>query len=450
MNKTLKRRLAIFVFAIVSAVMLILWAAHDSWQQAENVRDRLTTVQLESFRIADRFQQTIQQLNNLLLRFAINRQPADRDQFDRQRKDLDNWIDHQRNRPKLSAQEQTRLHDIDVAYDFYMAAGSNIATRVSSTGLSPSLADFSDFETQSERLLNLGFQLAEAHRESLDSFLGKTNTSLERLQIVLLVALLCLLLLFSGLAVMTYRGMIAPLQLKLVETQALMDRHEKLASLGMLAAGVAHEIRNPLTAIKARLFTLQRRLTRDTPSFADSDVIAQEINRLERIVKEVLQFARPSDPQLVMTSAPKLLHEVAALMQPTLEKAGIQLLVEESADAEVQADPQQMKQVLINLIQNAADSIAGAGSITLRARTQNKRRAGEKTGVVILEVADTGRGIPPEAQKRLFDPFFSTKESGTGLGLPIASRIVEKHGGALQYQTEVNRGTTFGIVLPRA
>ena len=118
--------------------------------------------------------------------------------------------------------------------------------------------------------------------------------------------------------------------------------------------------------------------------------------------------------------------------------------------ARVQIDPQQIQQVLINLIQNAADSIGQNGTVTLRARTGVKRLADRATEVVILEVADTGTGIAPEVEKRLFDPFFTTKETGTGLGLSIAARIVEKHGGALQYQTQVNRGTTFGVVLPRA
>jgi signal transduction histidine kinase len=104
---------------------------------------------------------------------------------------------------------------------------------------------------------------------------------------------------------------------------------------------------------------------------------------------------------------------------------------------------------LINLVQNAAESIEGEGAITLRARTSVARLGGRSRPVVTLEVADTGKGIPPAVQKRLFDPFFTTKESGTGLGLPIAARIVENHGGALQYRTVPGRGTTFGIVLPR-
>jgi signal transduction histidine kinase len=116
----------------------------------------------------------------------------------------------------------------------------------------------------------------------------------------------------------------------------------------------------------------------------------------------------------------------------------------------IQVDPEQIKQVLINLVQNAADSIAHDGTITLRARQDRKPLSNGETDVVILEVTDTGKGIPPEIEKRLFDPFFTTKDTGTGLGLSIAAGIVQNHGGALQYQTHVHHGTTFGIVLPQA
>jgi signal transduction histidine kinase len=137
-------------------------------------------------------------------------------------------------------------------------------------------------------------------------------------------------------------------------------------------------------------------------------------------------------------------------LAPELAKSNIQLAVEDSAPLQIQADAEQIKQVLINLVQNAADSIGRDGTITLRARADRKALADGETNVVVLEVADTGKGIPPEVEKRLFDPFFTTKSSGTGLGLSIAACLVQKHGGALQYQTRLNRGTTFGIVLPEA
>jgi signal transduction histidine kinase len=116
----------------------------------------------------------------------------------------------------------------------------------------------------------------------------------------------------------------------------------------------------------------------------------------------------------------------------------------------VSADVDKMKQVLINFIQNAADSMEAGGAITLRTRLNKRRLHGGNVPAVSLEIADTGKGIPPEVQKRLFDPFFTTKETGTGLGLCIAARIVEKHGGVIDYETQLNRGTTFSIVLPLA
>ena len=221
----------------------------------------------------------------------------------------------------------------------------------------------------------------------------------------------------------------------------------------MLAAGVAHEIRNPLTAIKARLFTQMKMLKPGTPEQIDGQVIGGEINRLERIVKDFLHFARPGDPELTSLPAGELLRDVVALMTPQLEETSVRISIEatpEALGAAVQADRQQLKQVLINLIQNASDSLGeNGGAIQLRVRLDQVALLGQNRPVVVLEVSDNGKGIPPEVEKRLFDPFFTTKDTGTGLGLSIAARIVEKHGGALQYQTQVGRGTTFGIVLPR-
>jgi two-component system sensor histidine kinase AtoS len=132
-----------------------------------------------------------------------------------------------------------------------------------------------------------------------------------------------------------------------------------------------------------------------------------------------------------------------------LAKNNIQLTLEESPPVRIKADAAQIKQVLINLVQNAADSIGQNGTVKLRAHQDRKHISYTDTNVVILDVRDTGKGIPPEVEKRLFDPFFTTKDTGTGLGLSIAAAIVQKHGGSLQYQTQVHHGTTFGIVLPQ-
>jgi signal transduction histidine kinase len=173
------------------------------------------------------------------------------------------------------------------------------------------------------------------------------------------------------------------------------------------------------------------------------------VSHLERIVKDVLLFARPSEPRLVTVTAEQPLRQVQTLLAPQLQNSSIQLRVENSVNAFIRVDPQQIQQVLINLIQNAAESISDGGVVALRVTNGSKRMADGVMDAVVLEVSDNGKGISAEVEKRLFDPFFTTKETGTGLGLSIAARIVEKHGGALQYTTQVNRGTTFGIVLPR-
>jgi signal transduction histidine kinase len=445
----MKLRLVAFILAIAAMVILIGWTGHSSWRRTGELSENLTTVQLESFRIANQLQQSVLELNNLVLHYGIYHDTNDWARFGVASTNLDRWIDEQR--PILTTdKEKEKLDLINTNYDFYMAAARELNARTLTNTLSAMpLLEFANFETQSQILLNLGLELAKAHRESMDSFLASSKKSLGYLRVLLLLSLALLLLSAGGLAAVVYRDLIAPLRIKLVESQALVERHEKLASLGMLAAGVAHEIRNPITAIKAWLFIQQKHLRPGSPEHEDAQVISDEINRLERIVKDVLLFARPSEPRLVNAAATQLLFEVQTLLRPHLEKSNIQLACENSVSAQVCVDSEQIKQVLINLVQNAAESIGRNGTVTLRARLDTSRLADRNRDVVILDVSDTGTGISPEVEKRLFDPFFTTKESGTGLGLSIAARIVEKHGGALQYQTQVNRGTTFGIVLPR-
>jgi signal transduction histidine kinase len=446
----IRLRLTAFILAIAGMVGIIAWTAHNAWRRGGELREKLTAVQLQSFRIADHIQEKILELNNSVLRYGAYHDTNAWARFQVTSRELDHWIDDQR--AVLSTENERRLLDyINTNYDYYIAAANEIERRVETNAPSSiGLKDFTAFEKESQHLLKQGFVLADAHRASMDSFLEDSKRSLGYLRFLLVTSLALLLAAGAGLAVVVYGELIAPLRVRLVQSQAIMERQEKLASLGMLAAGVAHEIRNPLTALKAWLFIQQKHFEPNSPERADAEIIGNEINRLERIVKDVLLMARPSDPNLATVRADQPLHQVQTLLAPELKKSNIQLVLENSVDAKVRIDLQQIQQVLINLIQNAAESICRDGTVTLRVRAGSKRLSERLSEVVILEVSDTGKGIPPQVEKRLFDPFFTTKDAGTGLGLSIAARIVEKHGGALQYQTQINRGTTFGIVLPRA
>ena len=319
--------------------------------------------------------------------------------------------------------EKAILSEISTVYDGYLTAAREIAA-----GATPKLK----VDAAEERLVSFGLTLAEAHQDAVERFVASTQQSLALLQGITFTAMLALVLLVVWAAAVVYHRMIGPLQIKLIESQQLVERHEKLASLGVLAAGVAHEIRNPLTAIKARLFTQQKALAPGSRGRADAEFIGREIDRLEKIVSDFLRFARPVEPERVPLSLADLLHEVSQLMSPQLRESSIDLTVERVVETKILGDPEQLKQVLINLVQNAAEALGTGGTIKLRAIQSRMVLVDQMREIVIIEVEDNGPGMSPEVQKRLFDPFFTTKQSGTGLGLSIAARIVEKHAGALR------------------
>ncbi len=445
-----KFRLIVFGLGVGLMGLLIAVVTLNSQHQAEDLRARLRQVDQESFRIADHFRDTLRGLNNTLYRYGDQQDPAEWDQFLKGSSELDAWIDQQK--PNLGGVgEGLILQQMDGVYDEYIKQAKALHSRLQSQGQrGATLGLYAAFRTVTQRLFDLGQQLAKTHFETRNMILAQANKNITQLRRATLVSLGLLMFFGAAIAVVVYRDMIAPLRTQLVQSETLLERQEKLVSLGMLAAGVAHEIRNPLTAIKAALFLQQKKFEPASELFDDSKLIEREILRLERIVNDFLTFARPSEPALALTSTDRPLHEVHALLVTMLAKNKVQLVLESSPSFSIRIDPAQIKQVLINLVQNAADAAGPEGEVRLRARSDRRRLGDLLCDVAVLEVSDNGHGIPPEVQKRLFDPFFTTKDSGTGLGLSIAAGIIQKHGGALQYQTQMDYGTTFGILLPQA
>jgi len=439
-----KLRLAGLVLTALLGSILVIWVSRTTWERVDHLQREFAGLKAKDFYLAVHMKSEIQRLNDTLLRYRLRGEASDYDQFYKDSQQLTWWFEANQTNA-VTPLEREFFKRMSGAYNDYLTDSTNSLTAKISFLQSKAVAfptSYEQVQQQSQRLLDLCDAFIRDQSSAFDNFLQESNRTLATFQRQLRLSMALLLTLIVALAVLVYRGAIAPLRLQLTESQAIIGRQEKLASLGALAAGVAHEIRNPLTAIKFRLYSLKKSLPAGMADNEDAVVIGDEINRLERIVQDFLQFARPSEPELIIIPTQRLLQEVHDLLKPQLKKAAIELKLETSEPVWVRADTHQIKQVLINLIQNSADSIGHDGAIMLRALNG----AGDSA---VMEVADNGKGMAPEVQERLFDPFFTTKEGGTGLGLPIAARIVEKHGGELRYQTQLNRGTTFSIILPR-
>lgn len=264
---------------------------------------------------------------------------------------------------------------------------------------------------------------------------------------LLTIVAICFLLMLA-----IYRSRVAQSHAVMVRQQSEHQKQEatmdKLSHFGQLAQELAHEIKQPLTAISARAYTLQKTLPVGSEEFKDAVVIRNEIKRLDKTVKDFLELAKPAEPVLEMVNAEEIVREIRDLMTLQLQQESVELKCEFDESLCFLADCQQLKQVLINLVRNAAESLDHPGTVNLRAHAAKREMKGVSTEVAVIEVEDNGSGIPLEIQKKIFDPFFSTKQDGTGLGLAISGRIIEKHGGHFEFESEPGKGTVFRIVLP--
>jgi signal transduction histidine kinase len=220
-----------------------------------------------------------------------------------------------------------------------------------------------------------------------------------------------------------------------------MSRAEHLATLGEMATGLAHEIRNPLAGIAGVIEIIGRDLPPTSPARAVVKDVKQEITQINRIISDLLGTARPRPPQIRAGDLNITVeHAVMLARQQALSKPITISLVKCDSLLEVQHDPDQIHQVLLNLLLNAIQAIEGRGIITVEISQR-----GEDAVVI---VSDNGRGIPPEHLPNIFRPFYTTKGNGTGLGLSLARRIVEEHQGHLEVTSLVDKGTKFVVFLP--
>jgi len=235
-------------------------------------------------------------------------------------------------------------------------------------------------------------------------------------------------------------------QSELEKSREHLLQSEKLALVGKLAAGTSHSIRNPLTSVKMRLFSLSRSVNLAGDQKEDLDVISEEINHIDNILQNFLEFSRPPRLKLQNVSPSDIVDQAIQLLHHRLESYEVFIKIQRKEPLPlVQVDPEQLKEVLVNIIVNACEAMGQGGSIIIYEETVIER---EKFRSAVIRISDNGPGIPDAIQSKIMEPFFTTKEDGTGLGLSIAKRIVQEHGGRLDIKSKEGNGSTFIITLP--
>jgi signal transduction histidine kinase len=237
---------------------------------------------------------------------------------------------------------------------------------------------------------------------------------------------------------------------RVVDVEEQLRQNEKLSALGLLAAEVAHEIRNPLTVMKLLYHSLDLKFPASDPRSKDTRIIESKIEHLNKIVEQILDFARTTEPKLAPVNLNELVDELGLLVRHKLANQNIRLVRDLQPDLPpVMGDAPQLEQAFLNLILNAAEAMPAGGTLTIKSREIRLPRASAQPTHVAVEFKDTGEGMSDELQKRAFTAVLSTtKAKGTGLGLAIVGRIIETHHGSLQIKSKISRGTSIIITLP--
>jgi two-component system, NtrC family, sensor histidine kinase HydH len=229
---------------------------------------------------------------------------------------------------------------------------------------------------------------------------------------------------------------------ELIESHERLVRSERFAAIGEAAAYVSHEIKNPLMVIGGLARQVENK--EEEPARREKlHIIRTEVQRLENFLGDLRDFTRPPTPVMQAVNINEVIHEVDAFMAEAASDRDITMVEDlDSTLPPVQADPNQMKQVLINLVKNAFEALDGGGRVVLRSGCQDKQGW--------FSVQDTGSGMPPDVLKKIFNPFFTTKKKGTGLGLAVINKIVTDHHGVVTVESVPDQGTTFRVSLPLA
>ena len=260
------------------------------------------------------------------------------------------------------------------------------------------------------------------------------------LQMVILFTVFILVAVGSLLSLLTLRGLKGS-QVRLGRVEKELQRSERLAALGKMAAGVAHELRNPLSSIKGLAILLKSKFNDEKDGVEAAAILVQEVERLNRSIGELLDYAKPAKLNMISLNINVIVEKTSRLVEVDIEAQDIALNLNLSDELpQIEVDEDKLTQVFLNLFLNGIQAMDSGGILRVSSRQERNN--------VIVVVEDTGIGIAAENLQKAFDPYFTTKSDGTGLGLAMSSKIVEEHGGEIVLTSRPGEGTRVEVVLP--
>lgn len=471
---------AALVLAVVSSGLTYLSASHS----AELLED-LIAINLEQARAIYELEVALLEQGSLTAYYLLDGSGAWLDEMARREPFFEEWLQRV-GEVGLDPEHRDLVRPINDAYRAYQASREQ-AVHLARDGDAEAARRvlLEEVRPRHEEVVRHCGALTLANKADIDTSVRAHNLQTRQVGIRVIVCLVSLVVLILGLAWMMFSGVFGPLRklandareyagdpgsgtakgevevvggyLKSLQSDvteartrlARSDRHlldvEQMASLGRIAAGVAHEIRSPLTSLRLRLFSVQKSLGGERRE--DFEVMTEEVSRLDNIIRNFLEFSRPPDLRLQPCNVSLVLDKTLELLRYKMDLLGVRVERDEPLPLPpAWADSQQLRQVFLNLLNNALDVLPEDGRIhlTVREIARGARR------FVTVVIADNGPGMPESAVERVFDPFFSTKQDGAGLGLWIARRIMAQHNGALDLVSTGERGTVFEVAIPIA
>ncbi len=479
----LRFRIYLIIFALVlitcAGGIVTVWYTYRIEGMFENIVDR----NVEAFRIVEELQTALVNQKGFVTYFLLDSDPDWLRQLGEYRQIFRERI-KEANNLVATAEERKALQDLENEYQKYIELKDRVIAFYREGNREEGADLHKDSRLHYFKSLELSEKFKELYDERISAIRNEGLAQARKLRVTAGTAILFVIALGIVLALVLVRQVLEPIRLLVRETyrekkstdtgdevkalsmgvrgliedidhtsleleksREILLQAEKLAMVGKLAAGVAHSIRNPLTSVKMRLFSMGRALDMPESQREDFNVISEEIGHIDTIVQNFLEFSRPPKLRMQKTSPSDIVDLVIQLLRHRLESGNIDVIRHrEKMLPQIEIDPEQIKEVLVNLMVNACEAMGDGGKIEIFEEYGTVKNIGQ---AATIKIKDNGPGMPGKIQEKVTQPFYTTKEEGTGLGLSIAERIVTNHGGTISFESTEGSGTTFIITLAR-